>query len=170
MKKGLFILTLLLGGTCISNIFAANKVKQERVYMLGYAVSLLDSTAYVTGIQALDTCYIDTKTGFLLNRPQYSEQLHTYLLENKQVNNITCSIFFSEKKLKLEKVLSKLTTKIASKEGLKLNALDASDFHFQAIPYVAPTPEEEAALEAAEKAKKEEEKADKDSKKKMGKK
>lgn len=159
MKKGLFILALLIGGACISTILASNKVKQGRVYILGFAASFLDSIAYVTGIQSLDTGYIDTKTGFLLNRPEYSEQLHAYLTESKQMNNVICSVFFSEKKQRLEKTLSKLTFKTTNKEGLKLNALDTSDFHFQTIKYIAPTPEEEAALEAAQKAEKEAEKA-----------
>lgn len=161
MKKLFLFLTLLLGGACIASISASNKVKQQRIYMMGYAISFLDSTAYITAIQALDAGYIDTKTGFLINRPQYSEQLHTYLMENKQTENITCSIYFNKKKQKLEKTLSKFTSKLANKENLKLNVLNASEFQFQPIPYVAPTPEEEAA----EKAQKEKEKAAKAAKK-----
>lgn len=165
MKSRTLIFLLLLGGIYTSTL-ATSKVTQRRIYIMGFAASLLDSVAYVTGIQTLDTAYIDTKTNFLLNRPQYSEQLHTYLVNNKQMNNVTCAIYFSEKKKNLEKTLSKLTTKTANIESLKLSALNASDFHFQTEQYIAPTPEEEAAMEAAKKAEKEAKKEAKKIKKK----
>ena len=46
--------------------------KQERLYVYGVATSFNDSTVYITEIQQLDSAWVDTKTGFLYSRNNYS--------------------------------------------------------------------------------------------------
>lgn len=53
--------------------------KQERLYVYGVATSFNDSTVYITEIQQLDSAWVDTKTGFLYSRNNYSFQLRDHL-------------------------------------------------------------------------------------------
>lgn len=56
--------------------------KQERLYVYGVATSFNDSTVYITEIQQLDSAWVDTKTGFLYSRNNYSFQLRDHLKAN----------------------------------------------------------------------------------------
>ncbi len=161
MKRILVVLGLMVG-ICSMSLYARQKVSLTRVYIVGFSASFTDSLAYVTGVQSLDSAYVDGKTHFLINRHMYSAQLQRYLTEKKNSANPTCVVFFSTKKKQMDKKLEKLTTRYQKKSDLILKTLDASEFHFANEEYIAPTPEEEAAQEQARKAAKKARKHKKD--------
>ena len=133
--------------------FAGDNIKRTPVYMIGYGFSISDSIAYMTGVQKVDTAYIDKKTGFLLSRNMFSLQLQQYLADKKQMGNMTCAVFFGEKKKAMEKKLAKLTRLYMENENMKMNALDASDFHFQIEPFVPPVEKPKAPKQKGKKGK-----------------
>ena len=68
---------------------SAKKVITPKVYMYGFAASFNDSIVHFTDIQTLDSVWIDSKTGFLLGRENYSFQLRDYL-GSQQMPQRTC--------------------------------------------------------------------------------
>ena len=59
---------------------AANK--QTKLYIYGVVTSFNDSTIYFTDIMELDSAWVDSKTGFLYSRDNYSYQLRNYMRKN----------------------------------------------------------------------------------------
>ena len=159
--KYIIALSLLFGLGLLSINAASNEAKQTRVYMIGFAVSYVDSTAYITGIQAMDSVFVEKKTKFLVGRQLFSTQFQTFLSERKHLQSPTCSVFFSEKKQKMEKMVSRLTSYYTKQDALRLNALEVNDFCFHTEPYTPPTREEIRAQKEAEKATRKAEKAKK---------
>lgn len=154
MKSRYFIITLLLFGICLPS-FSKKKesvTRKANVYMVGFAASFIDSVAYVTGIQKVDTVTLDTKTKFLLDRTLYSSQLQSYIEGKLNHRSMIPTVFFSEKKRKMEKQLDKITRRYTSQPGFMLSALDASEFHFHAEEYIAPEVEETTTEEKGKKA------------------
>ena len=94
----LFLLACLLGQS------AEAKVKQKPVYLFGFATSFVDSLAYVTDVQYMDSSYVETKTKFLVGRNIYSIQLQQFLMKNEGCKHPVTSIFFGKKKEKVEKL------------------------------------------------------------------
>ncbi len=149
-------------------------------YIFGYGVSLVDSTAYITDIQRLDTVILEKKTSFLRDRQLYTGQLNAYLEDSLHRTNMTCAVFFSEKRKKLDKVMIRVRKKQGAL-GMRLLPLSQASFAFHSELWVSAEDErdnlpkaERKALEKAEKAKakaekkarKEQEKSEKPSKKK----
>ena len=94
----LFLLACLLGQSVEA------KVKQKPVYLFGFATSFVDSLAYVTDVQYMDSSYVETKTKFLVGRNIYSIQLQQFLMKNEGCKHPVTSIFFGKKKEKVEKL------------------------------------------------------------------
>ena len=82
----LFILFFVL------SINAANK--RTKLYMYGVVTSFNDSTIYFTDIMEIDSVWVDSKTGFLYSRNNYSYQLRNYM-RNKGVAYPTICILFN---------------------------------------------------------------------------
>lgn len=101
MRKSLFYVLFALACLLCQN--SAAKVKQQPVYLFGFAASFVDSLAYITDVQYIDSAYVDTKTKFLIGRNLYSVQLQDFLAKNEGCKHPVTSIFFGKKKEKIEK-------------------------------------------------------------------
>ena len=101
MRKSLFYVLFFLA--CLLNQSAEAKLKQQPVYMFGFATSYVDSLAFITDLQYIESACIDTKTKFLVGRNIYSVQLQEFLEKNEGCKHPVTSIFFGVKKEKMEK-------------------------------------------------------------------
>ena len=100
----------LLACLVVAHAFAVIP-RQTKVYMFGFGVSFLDSVAYVTDMQLVDSVTIDDHTKFLQARALYGIQLQTYLKDSMHKENVTCVVYFNEKKKKVERLYSKICKK-----------------------------------------------------------
>ncbi len=153
MRRLLLLVCLVLG---LTNAMA-QKPEQRCVYMFGFAASFVDSTAYITDIQTIDSAFVFKKNGFLADRSLYSMQLSQFLQVSMQKENMTCAVFFDLKKSKLEKTFLKVRKKYSNDPGVLLTPLGKDVFTFKAEEWFDPTaietsnlPEEEASTEVAE--------------------
>ena len=94
MRKSLFYVLIFLTSVVCHN--AEAKVKQQPVYMFGFATSFVDSIAYITEIQLIDSAYVDTKTTFLIGRSGYSMEFQDYLDKNENCKHPVTSILFGK--------------------------------------------------------------------------
>ena len=101
MRKSLFYVLSFLA--CLACQNAEAKIKQKPVYMFGFATSFVDSLAYITDVQYIDSSFIDTKTKFLVGRNMYSLQLQEFLAKNEGCMHPVTAVFFGKKKEKMEK-------------------------------------------------------------------
>ena len=128
MKK---ILYLALATAFIPvQAFSVNKLTP--LYMFGFASSFNDSTVYITEIQKVDSAWVDTKTGFLYSRENYSFQLRDHL---RSADNEfpTCNVFFAEKRKDIEKKYLKLKKRYTTKGSYMVKYVDTNGFHFEGI-------------------------------------
>lgn len=131
-------LWVLLIGLCCALASASAKVERTTVYMFGFSASFTDSIAYITDVQQLDSAYIETKSGFLVDRPIYSDQLQTYLESIKGQPNCTCVVFFDIKKSKLLDEYNKIKKQYMADHNIVLKELEPGTFRFQAPRYELP--------------------------------
>ena len=64
MRKSLFYVLFLLA--CLVGQSAEAKVKQKPVYLFGFATSFVDSLAYVTDVQYMDSSWAAYKNGIIV--------------------------------------------------------------------------------------------------------
>lgn len=121
----LFILFFVL------TINAANK--RTKLYMYGVVTSFNDSTIYFTDIMEIDSVWVDSKTGFLYSRNNYSYQLRNYI-RNKGVAYPTCVTSYAKKRKDIEKKYSKLKKKYINSKALNIKYIPANEFRY--IPIV----------------------------------
>ncbi len=140
----------LLACLVVAHAFAV-KPRQTKVYMFGFGVSFLDSVAYVTDMQLVDSVTIDDHTKFLQARALYGIQLQTYLKDSIHKENVTCVVYFNEKKKKVERLYSKICKKYRANPSLQFSILNTDVFRFHSEKYEAPVVSEE--VEKAGKAK-----------------
>ncbi len=114
----------------------ASKVKAATASLFGYAMSLSDSTVYLTDIQRLDSVYLDKKSGFLMDRQLYSMQLQAYLEDSLHLENMTTAVFFHKKPKKAEKKHAKVEKHNRQDGTLKFKRISADDFHFYAERWI----------------------------------
>ena len=107
------------------------KVEKTAVYMFGFSASFTDSVAYITDIQRLDSVYMDTKNGFLIDRVVYSDQLQTYLEGILDMKNSTCVVLFDTKKKKLQTEYNKIRKRYEQDADVLLKPLENVGFRFQ---------------------------------------
>lgn len=102
-----------------------------KVYIFGCSSEFGDSVIYITEIQEVDSTALMKKTKFLPYRSDYSQQLKDKL-ESKtfSLKNQTCSVFFSDKKAKLEKKYAKIKKRYLTKFQMKVVPLSQSEFKF----------------------------------------
>ncbi len=122
---------LLIAVMMLTCEVSAKIVKTSHMYMFGFSASFKDSIVYVTDIQDVQGAWIDKKTKFLLGREKYSDQLKTFLTNQRQESGRVCVIFFKTKKKKAEKMYLKLMKKY--KKGYEVRYLNATEFKFEAI-------------------------------------
>jgi len=101
--------------------------------MFGFATSFVDSLAFITDVQYIDSAYVDTKTKFLIGRNLYSVQLQDFLEKNENCNHPVTSIFFGKKKEKVEKKMLSVRRRFEGDFRLKTIACP-----FRAEKYIDP--------------------------------
>ncbi len=122
---------------------AKNKMV-PKVYAFGVSTSFNDSTVYITDIQELDSAWIDSKTGFLLNREDYSYQMNNYF-DTLGEKHRTCVIFCELKKKDLDSKFERIKKRYMGKENYNVKYLADKDFHFTVIQPDTEYVEEETA-------------------------
>lgn len=116
---------------CTANkAFAADKIVPG-VYAFGMSASFNDSTVYITDIQWIDSVWIDSKTGFILERGSYSNQLR-YYLNSKGEEFPTCIFFYDRKMKKLGKKFRKIKEKYVLSNKFDIKYVDPEEFSFKA--------------------------------------
>ena len=157
MKQLKYLLLAALWGSLAGGVAQA-KAKRVPAYIFGYGVSLVDSTAYITDIQRLDTVIIEKKTSFLRDRQLYTGQLVAYLEDSLGRSDMTCAVFFNQKRKKLDKVMARVRKKQGAL-GMKMLPLSQASFAFNSELWTTAEDEryklpkaERKALEKAEKA------------------
>lgn len=120
------ILCILMAAAFACSLVAKEPKDKNKygVYMAGVSASFKDSLVYFTGIQFVDSAAIKGK-GFLVERAQYSEQLHDFM-ERRGMADRTCFIFFGEKEKKLAKELHKLRQKYEKEKGILVMEMDST--------------------------------------------
>lgn len=108
--------------------------KQTTVYMFGFSASFNDSIVYITDIQKLEDAWINGKSGFLVNRNDYSYQLQNYL-KQKGEQTPTCVTFYALSQKDIQKKYENLKKKYTDKKkgDFLVSYLKAGDFTFTAV-------------------------------------
>jgi len=142
---------------------AAKKPEMTRVYIFGFAASFVDSVAYQTDVQQLDSAWIEPAHKFLVDRSLYSLQLQYYLERDEGKKNTVCTVFFDTNPRKLQKRWNKVKNRYEKAEGLRLTPLTADRFRFKAEEWkeiiqeepaqAAPTDKKEAKPKKTKKGK-----------------
>ena len=161
---------LVLAGLlcCLTGSGMRAEVKKVSAYIFGCGVSMLDSVAYVTDIQRLDSVILDGKAKFLRDRHLYSAQLDAYLEDSLGLMHVTTAVFYNKKKPKLEKTLKRVC-KTQQARQMRLQTISNEKFCFHSELWERPEDNmtkaekkaEQAAKRAAEKAEKKAAKANK---------
>lgn len=123
--------------------------KQERLYVYGVATSFNDSTVYITEIQQLDSAWVDTKTGFLYSRNNYSFQLRDHLKANGFATP-TCVTYFAKTRKEIEKKYVAIKKRYATRGHYYVKYVTKHDFTYSCL---VPDDSERADLQT-KKAKK----------------
>lgn len=113
----------------VCSAFTMKKGKDKPVYVFGIAASFSDTVVYYTPVQLVDSVVLD-RHGFLPRRELYSYQLKNYVEYSLGKPNYTCMIYFSEKKVKLEREATKIIGKYR-KDNVSVQMLDGKDFVFE---------------------------------------
>ena len=152
----------------------AQKLKvSPKIYAYGFSASFNDSVVYITDIQEIDSVWVTSRYGFLVNRDNYSNQLREFLAEKRHEENRTCIITFAFKRKDIEKKYIKLKQRYTKKGDFDVKFLTAADFLFTRDEF-NPTEdelngdekkEEKLAKKAKKKELKEKKKAEKMAKK-----
>lgn len=106
-----------------------SKVKMQKVYMMGISVSFVDSVAFMTDVQELDSANLQSN-GFLSERLLYTFQLDNYVTGTCHVPNVTSAVYFSTKRKKMEAKFEKLNRLYQHSDRFALIYLGANDFRF----------------------------------------
>ena len=134
MRKPL-LAALLLSLTLVT-LPVSGKVKCTPIYIYGVAASFNDSIIYITDIQIIDSAWIDTKTGFLMKRSDYTNQFRSHLLGRGHTNR-TCMITFADNEKDIKKKYAKLQKKLlGTKKRPKkydIRQVDEDEFKFYAM-------------------------------------
>lgn len=112
------------------------KVSQKPVYMVGVAMSLVDSMVFITDMHLVDSVTIEKKTKFLADRQLYSFQLQHYLEAVYKGGPYIPSVFFSPNRKKMERLYLSLHKRYVNSHGLRMILVDQGQFRFKPEEYV----------------------------------
>lgn len=129
MKLNKYIATM---ATIILPTIAYATNKKECIFAYGIATSFNDSTVYITDIQQIDDAWVDTKSGFLYSRDNYSYQLRDYLKRNGEAHP-TCVIMYGKKRKDVEKKYIAIKKRYATKGKYDIKYLTNNDFAYSPI-------------------------------------
>ena len=111
-------------------MFAAQEHKI--IYAYGLATSFNDSTVYITEIQRLDSAWVDSKTGFLYSRDNYSYQLRDHL-KTSGVATPTCVTVYATTRKEIEKKYFAMKKRYTTKELYNVKYIASHDFSYTCI-------------------------------------
>ena len=97
--------------------------------MFAVSIAFGDSITYFTDIQEISGYNLVNK-GFLYSRSIYSYDFKNYLENVENKPHRICSISFSEKKSKIEKIYTKLKNKYQNENRSTLRLIDSDKFRF----------------------------------------
>ena len=112
------------------------KVAQKPAYMIGVAISLLDSAVFITDMHLVDSVTIEKKTKFIADRQLYSFQLQHYLEATYKGGPYVPSVFFSPNRKKMERKYLSLHKRYVQSKDLRMVLVDQGQFRFKAEDYV----------------------------------
>lgn len=104
---------------------------------------------YITEIQQLDSAWVDTKTGFLYSRNNYSFQLRDHLKANGFATP-TCVTYFAKTRKEIEKKYVAIKKRYATRGHYNVKYVTKHDFTYSCL---VPDDSERADLQT-KKAKK----------------
>ena len=136
-------MTLMALALMVAVTFAVGesvKTKRQTVYMFGFAVGMADSVVVITDVQKVEAFALPN--GFLADRSLYSLQLNNYLLGMREMNNMTCAIYYEKTRAKAEKRYEKMTKRYRDDHAGVLTFLGEDEFQFQAEVWEEPTSED----------------------------
>lgn len=131
---------ILLAATLAGTVFTSTARTRQvpRIYMFGMAASFTDSLVYFTGVQQVDSAWVDQKSHFLKGRDNYSYQLRNFLSNQYGLHHRTCIVMYNEDRRKLEKEYLKMrelyTTK--ARQPFEIHDLTEQDFRFTCIDVI----------------------------------
>lgn len=135
MKRKLLYIIVAATLTATALTTTARTKQVPRMYIFGMAASFTDSLVHFTGVQTVDSAWVDTKSKFVWGSEFYSNQLRTYLDQQLHMPHRTCIVYCDENRSKLEKKYLKMkqlyTTK--SRQKFVLHELTEQDFRFKQI-------------------------------------
>jgi len=135
-RPALFAISFLCLVFFSASTAAAKGKDSQAVYAFGYATCLGDSAVYLSAIQVLDSAQIAPKTGFLVQRADYSRQLEQ-AMKARFGKSYTCAIFFNATRSKLEKSYLEVKRRAERDKAHKVYTLAPEDFKF--TPVKTPT-------------------------------
>ena len=141
MKNYFLKIIICLGLFCM--VFAepvgAKKlnVKQKQLYMVGVAVSMIDSAVFITDMHLVKDVTVAKKKKFLMDRQLYSLQLRQYLEETyKGGGPFVPAVYFSPNRKKMERKYLSLHKHYSRGKEFRIVLVDQSQFRFHAEQYI----------------------------------
>ena len=131
-----------------------HRVKQKSLYMMGVAISHLDSAVFITDMMLVEGLTVEKKTKFLMDRQLYSLQLKSYLESAYEGGPFVPAVYFSTSKKKMERRYLSMHKRYMQGGEMQTVLVDQSQFRFKAEEYV-----EDSILEGAAPSKKNKTKA-----------
>ena len=123
----------------------------QMIYAYGFASSFNDSTVYITEIQQLDSAWVDSKTGFLYSRDNYSYQLRDHL-KNAGVATPTCVTVYAKTRKEIEKKYFDIKKRYTTKGLYDVKYIPTHEFSYTCL--IPSESEQKAAPEPKAKKKK----------------
>ena len=129
MNKKLTILALFLSIVC--GAFAEKAKIKTDISIFGVAISASDSVVYMTDMQEIGKVTVEKKTKFLVNRPEYSNQLSEYISRTGD-GRMTTLVSYNLKKKKAEKRYLKIKERFI-KDGYVVKYITKEEFAFTPV-------------------------------------
>ncbi len=112
------------------------RVKQKPRYMVGVAISHVDSVVFITDMHLVDSVTIEKKTKFLADRQLYSSQLQRYLEAVYKGGPYVPCVYFSPKRKKMERRYLSLYKRYVQSKEFRMILVDQGQFRFKAEKYI----------------------------------
>ena len=129
---------IVLGITIFLSLNVQAVKRQTKVFMYGFAASFNDSIVYITDIQTIDSAWVDSRTGFLYSRNNYSYQLRDFL-QRIGVEHPTCITAFAIKRKDIEKKYLSIKKRYTTKGKFTIKYIEVKDFQYRPM---IPNPSE----------------------------
>ena len=135
MKRVVIALLAVCLCAGLSRARTVQKPEMRRVYIFGFAASFTDSIAAQTGIQQLDSAWLDPAHKFLMDRSLYSLQLQNHMESVEGCKNSICTVFFDTNPRRLQRQWNKVKKRYDKAEELRFDVLPEGRFRFTAEEY-----------------------------------